>query len=213
MSLPNHDAWQGRAASCSWLLDKIGIQKARHDFRPPRRAMQEKYSASPPGLRHSVSSATSAVNPAEKYSSSPLGVRRPPLTVIIRAPRPAAQSPPAQSLARPPEASGGRVRRAGLRTAGRPLRRTSRPAPIDRRRGTGASANIPAIGGLGMDIGARDKPSEAPPKKREKNRARPDVPIKSQTVIGARPNRARWIPTAAPGAMKKNIGMTGCATF
>jgi len=39
-------------------------RRARHDFRPPRRAMQEKYSASPPGLPH------------------------PPLTVIIRAPRP-----------------------------------------------------------------------------------------------------------------------------
>ncbi len=64
VSLPNHDAWQApisppaagsvwtsgqsRAASCSWLLDKIGLQNARHDFRPPRRAMQEKYSASPP---------------------------------------------------------------------------------------------------------------------------------------------------------------------
>ncbi len=128
------DAWQNRAASCSWLLDKIGLQQARHDFRFWK-AMQEKYSTSPPGLRH------------------------PPLTVIIRAPR--------------------------------PLRRTSRLAPIDRGRGTGPSPNLPAIGGLGMDIGASDQAPAAPLKKREKNHARPDVHIKSQTVIGARPNRAR----------------------
>ncbi len=57
------DAWQSRAAPCTWLLDKIGLHQARHDFRYWK-AMQEKYSASPPGLSH------------------------PPLTVIIRAPRP-----------------------------------------------------------------------------------------------------------------------------
>ncbi len=96
---------QSRAASCSWLLDKIGIQKARHDFRFWK-VMQEKYSASPPGLPHR------------------------PLTVIIRAPRPL-------------------------------------PKP-------------------------QDKASGAPPKKREKNRARP--------------NRARWIQTAAPCPMQDNIG-------
>ncbi len=63
------DAWEGHAGCITWLLDKIGLEQSRHDFRYWK-AMQEKYSAPPPGLRHSVSSAPS------------------PLTVIIRAPRP-----------------------------------------------------------------------------------------------------------------------------
>ncbi len=132
-----------------------------------------------------------------------------------RTPRPAAHpetsGPPAQSLARPPSAQayGGQVRRAvlsqgagrrtGLRAAGRPLRRTSRPAPIDRGRSIGASPDFPACGGSQTVIGASDEASGAPVKKREKNRARPDVHIKSQTVIGARPNRARWTQTRRGG--------------
>ncbi len=85
-----------------------------------------------------------------------------------------------------------RVRRTGLRAAGRPLRRTSRLAPIDPGRSTGASPDLPAIGGLGIDIGPSDEASGAPPKKREKNRARP--------------NRARSTQTAAPCPMQDNIG-------
>ena len=57
------DAWKSGAAHAACLLDNIGLEKARTDFRYWQ-AMQQKYSFSPPGLRH------------------------PPLTVIVRVPRP-----------------------------------------------------------------------------------------------------------------------------
>ncbi len=102
-------------------------------------------------------------------------------------------------------ADGGRARRAGLRAAGRPLRRTSRLASIDRGRCIGARPALPAIGGLGMDIGASDKASGAQPKKREKNRACPS---------GARPNQAGWTQTRrggcpAPRKTTSGLGMNG----
>ena len=62
------EQWQHQAATRRWLLDKIGFQKAPTDFRYWQ-AMQEKFSDSPPGLRH------------------------PQLTVIIRAPRPDQNKP------------------------------------------------------------------------------------------------------------------------
>ena len=69
------DAWESGAAHSACLLDKIGLEKARTDFRSWQ-AMQQKYSFSPPGLRH------------------------PPLTVIVRVPRPFRPGPPPQAHAR-----------------------------------------------------------------------------------------------------------------
>ena len=68
-------AWESGAAHSAWLLDNIGLEKARTDFRYWQ-AMQQKYSFSPPGLRH------------------------PPLTVIVRVPGPFRPGPPPQAHAR-----------------------------------------------------------------------------------------------------------------
>ncbi len=53
------DAWESGVAHSAWLLDKIGLEKARTDFRYWQ-AMQQKYSFSPPGIRHPRPASSSA---------------------------------------------------------------------------------------------------------------------------------------------------------
>ncbi len=91
VSLPNHDAWESGAAHSAWLLDKIGLEKARTDFRywqapislsssvwTSGQAMQQKYSFSPPGLRHP---------PAHRHRPRPW-----PLSTRAPAPSPCSKS-------------------------------------------------------------------------------------------------------------------------
>ncbi len=83
------DAWESGAAHSACLFDKIGLERARTDFRSWQ---------APISLSSSVWTSGQAMQ--QKYSFSPPGLRHPPLTVIVRVPRPFRPGPPPQAHAR-----------------------------------------------------------------------------------------------------------------